>query len=66
MFVPAIARREELRRGTANLPWVDVLPSVGLNVYSILQRDSLVMSRSAVEAVVARLRRPLKPWSPKP
>lgn len=28
---------DELRRGAANLPWVDCIPQLGLNVYSILQ-----------------------------
>ena len=26
-----------LRRAAANLPWVDAIPQLGLNVYSILQ-----------------------------
>ena len=34
--------RLALRRAAANLPWVDVLPQEGANVYSILQRDVLV------------------------
>jgi hypothetical protein len=29
-----------LRRGAANLPWVDCIPQHGLNVYSILQASS--------------------------
>jgi len=39
---------------------VDVLPAEGANVYSILQRDQLVLSRAALEALAARLRRPIK------
>ncbi|GAB4817746.1 hypothetical protein N2152v2_004792 [Parachlorella kessleri] len=57
---------ELLRRSIRNLPWMEVLPARGLNVYSILQRDYLIMSRQAVDAVVTRLNSPLKPWSPKP
>lgn len=53
---------QELRRATSNLPWVDVMPSVNLNVYRILQRDYLVLSRAAIEALTERLRRPVKPW----
>ena len=34
--------RLPLRRAAANMPWVDVLPQEGANVYSILQRDILV------------------------
>jgi large subunit ribosomal protein L4 len=51
---------ERLRRAAANLTWVDVLPNVGLNVYSILQRDQLVLSVAALDAIVQRLRQPIK------
>ncbi|KAL6766537.1 MRPL4 [Auxenochlorella protothecoides x Auxenochlorella symbiontica] len=52
---------EGLRRACANLPWVDLLPSIGLNVYSILRRDYLVLTRQSVEAVQERLRKPIRP-----
>ena len=38
-----------------NIPNVDVLPTVGLNVYDILRRHTLVLTRDAVEAIQARL-----------
>jgi len=38
-----------------NIPLVDVLPSAGLNVYDVLRRDTLVLTRSAVDAINARL-----------
>jgi len=34
---------------------VDVLPTVGLNVYDVLRRHTLVLTREAVEAIQARL-----------
>ncbi len=37
-----------------NIPNVDVLPSAGLNVYDILRRHTLVLTREAVEAIQAR------------
>jgi len=37
-----------------NIPNVDVLPNAGLNVYDVLRRHTLVLSRSAVEAIQAR------------
>ncbi len=40
----------------ANIPNVDVLPSQGANVYDILRRDTLVLTRAAVEGLEARLR----------
>ena len=38
-----------------NLPKIDVLPQQGINVYDILRRDTLVLSRDAVEHLEARL-----------
>jgi large subunit ribosomal protein L4 len=37
-----------------NIPNVDVLPNAGLNVYDVLRRDTLVLTREAVEAIQAR------------
>jgi len=39
-----------------NMPFVDVLPQVGANVYDILRRDTLVLTKDAVEALEARLK----------
>lgn len=39
-----------------NMPFVDVLPSVGANVYDILRRDTLVLTKDAVQALEARLK----------
>ncbi len=41
---------------TRNLPHVDVLPENGANVYDILRRDTLVLTKSAVESLEARLK----------
>jgi large subunit ribosomal protein L4 len=38
-----------------NLPGVDVLPVAGINVYDIMRRDKLVLTKAAVEALEARL-----------
>ncbi|KAI7845037.1 hypothetical protein COHA_001403 [Chlorella ohadii] len=57
---------EPLRRSIANLPWVDAIPQQGLNVYSILQRDYLVLTRAAADLLTERLRRPIKPCSETP
>jgi len=37
-----------------NIPNIDVLPTAGLNVYDILRREKLVLTRSAIEAIEAR------------
>lgn len=39
-----------------NLPFVDVLPVQGINVYDILRRDKLVLTRSAVESLEERFK----------
>jgi large subunit ribosomal protein L4 len=43
-------------RAARNLPHVDVLPELGANVYDILRRDVLVLTRAAVERLEARLK----------
>lgn len=39
-----------------NLPFIDVLPQQGANVYDILRRDTLVLTKDAVQALEARLK----------
>lgn len=43
-------------RATANLPRIDVLPSQGANVYDILRRDILVLTKDAVKDLTERLK----------
>ncbi|HEY5208612.1 MAG TPA: 50S ribosomal protein L4 [Pseudolabrys sp.] len=43
-------------RAARNLPRVDVLPQQGANVYDIMRRDMLVLTRSAIEHLEARLK----------
>jgi large subunit ribosomal protein L4 len=37
-----------------NIPNVDVLPNAGLNVYDVLRRQTLVLTKDAVDAIRAR------------
>jgi large subunit ribosomal protein L4 len=46
---------EAVARASRNLPNVKVLVAAGLNVYDILGRKTLVMTRAALEQVAARL-----------
>ena len=39
-----------------NIEGVNVLPTMGANVYDILRHDSLVLTKAAVEALEARLK----------
>jgi large subunit ribosomal protein L4 len=47
---------EGLARAARNLPRVDVLPQQGANVYDILRRDMLVLTREAVQRLEERLK----------
>ncbi|MCA3708514.1 MAG: 50S ribosomal protein L4 [Phenylobacterium sp.] len=42
------------RLAARNIPNVDVLPNAGLNVYDVLRRRTLVLTKDAVEAINAR------------
>ena len=44
------------QRHAANIAHVDVLPQQGANVYDILRRDTLVLTKAAVEHLVERLK----------
>jgi large subunit ribosomal protein L4 len=47
---------ENFARAARNIPNVDVLPVQGINVYDILRRDTLVLSKAAVDALEARFK----------
>jgi large subunit ribosomal protein L4 len=44
------------KQACKNIPKIDVLPTQGANVYDILRRDTLVLTRDAVEHLEARLK----------
>src|SRR4051812_1411768 len=43
-------------RAARNIPNIDVLPVQGINVYDILRREKLVLTRAAVDALEARFK----------
>ena len=47
---------EGFAKAAANITGLDVLPSMGANVYDILKRDTLVLTKAGVEALEARLK----------
>jgi large subunit ribosomal protein L4 len=47
---------QNFAKAARNLPGIDVLPQQGANVYDILRRDTLVLTRAAVEKLEARLK----------
>ncbi|WP_136636894.1 50S ribosomal protein L4 [Pseudooceanicola onchidii] len=50
------AVNEGFAKAAANIAGLDVLPSIGANVYDILKRDTLVITKAGVEALEARLK----------
>ena len=47
---------EGFAQAARNIDGLDILPSVGANVYDILKRDTLVITKAGVEALEARLK----------
>jgi large subunit ribosomal protein L4 len=47
---------ENFARAARNIEGIDILPSMGANVYDILKRDTLVITKAGVEALEARLK----------
>lgn len=45
---------QNFAKAARNIPGIDVLPAQGINVYDILRRRTLVLSKAAVEALEAR------------
>ena len=47
---------DNFSRAARNIPQVDVLPAQGINVYDILRRKKLVLTRAALESLEARFK----------
>jgi len=56
LIIDGAAVDQGFARAARNLPKVDVLPQLGANVYDILRRDTLVLTRDAVQSLEARLK----------
>ncbi len=56
LFVDGPEVNENFLRAVQNIPNVDVLPSQGANVYDILRRDTLILTKAAVETLGERLK----------
>jgi len=55
LFIAGPEVNDNFAFASRNIPNIDVLPNAGLNVYDILRREKLVLTKSAVEAIEARL-----------
>lgn len=56
LFIDGANLDENFFKASRNIPLIDVLPEQGANVYDILRRDVLVLTRNAVEQLEARLK----------
>lgn len=56
LVIDGDAVNENFARAARNIPLVDLLPQQGANVYDILRRDTLVLTKGAVEQLEARLK----------
>jgi len=56
LFIDGAEIQAEFRRAARNIPHIDVLPVQGINVYDILRRDKLVLTKAAVAALEARFK----------
>jgi len=56
LIIDGAAVNENFERATRNLPQIDVLPQQGANVYDILRRDVLVLTKDAVVQLEERLK----------
>jgi|TARA_B100000900_G_scaffold386789_1_gene377513 large subunit ribosomal protein L4 len=46
----------EFAQAARNIEGLDILPTIGANVYDILKRDTLVLTKAGLEALEARLK----------
>jgi large subunit ribosomal protein L4 len=56
LIIDGAAIEPAFARAARNIPNIDVLPVQGINVYDILRRKSLVLTKAAVEALEARFK----------
>lgn len=56
LVIDGASVNENFALAARNLDGIDVLPTMGANVYDILKRDTLVITKAGVEALEARLK----------
>ncbi len=56
LFIDGAEVNENFKLAIGNIPNVDVLPTQGANVYDILRREKLVLTKAAVEGLMERLK----------
>ena len=56
LIIDGAAVQEGFARTARNIPQIDVLPVAGINVYDIIRREKLVLTKAAVDALEARFK----------
>jgi large subunit ribosomal protein L4 len=56
LIIDGATVNENFLQAARNIEGLDILPTMGANVYDILKRDTLVITKSGIEALEARLK----------
>ncbi|MFY0681760.1 MAG: 50S ribosomal protein L4 [Thalassovita sp.] len=56
LIIDGASVNEDFAVAARNIEGLDILPTMGANVYDILKRDTLVITKAGVEALEARLK----------
>jgi large subunit ribosomal protein L4 len=56
LIIDGASVNEDFLKASRNIEGLDILPTMGANVYDILKRDTLVITKAGVEALEARLK----------
>jgi len=56
LVIDGASVNEGFLKAARNIEGLDILPTIGANVYDILKRDTLVITKAGVEALEARLK----------
>ena len=56
LFIDGAELTADVRKAARNIPNIDVLPVAGINVYDIMRRNKLVLTRAALDALEARFK----------
>lgn len=57
LFIAGAEVDAGVARAARNIPYIDVLPNAGLNVYDILRAEKLVLTQDAVNAIHERFKK---------
>ena len=56
LFIDGAQIAASVRAAARNIPNIDVLPAAGINVYDVMRRHKLVLTRAAVDVLEARFK----------